>query len=361
MISIITPVYNPGRYIDTMIQSVLDQTYEDFELVLVDDKSTDDTIERIKKYDDKRIKLIQLEQHSGFPGSVRNRGIEAATGTWLYFIDHDDAIMPDMLQTLADTIEDTKRSIIYMCDWYSAKDNDFTDIDVDKVKLSTDPNPVSDNVVERINYELCNHGMHSVPWLYCIKKDTGLMFPENTLAEDVCMHLKILKMFKVKKIAGPHYIYRTNQNSLTSKKQSFFEGLRAISHFHQFCKDLFSDNKEYSVLADFITYTVARGISTIYLLPYVMQNDVTDVEINDEVDRFLEQDPNKGEVFVHGYLHEQINSMKLSNLIHAFIEEQEQEQSEETFNIPDTGEDYIHIGEDYTETGDDFVRIYESK
>lgn len=352
MISIITPVYNPGCYIDTMIQSVLDQTYEDFELILVDDKSTDDTIERIKKYDDKRIKLIQLEQHSGFPGSVRNRGIEAAAGTWLYFVDHDDAIMPDMLQTLINTIGETKYPVIYMCDWYSAEDNDFTDININKVKLSTDPNPIADNVVERIDYEICNHGMHSVPWLYCIKKDTGLKFPEDVLAEDICMHLQILKTFKVKKITGAHYIYRTHPNSLTAKKQSFFEGLRAISHFYQFCKNLFSENEQYSVLADFVTYSIARGISTVYLLPYIMRNDVTDIEINEEMDNFLIQDPLKGKVFIHGYLREQVNSMRLSNLIHALVEEQEENDS--VINIPDSDNDYI-------KTDNDFVRIYESK
>lgn len=91
LVSVITPVYNAERFIRDTIDSVLAQTYTDFELILVDDQSTDSSVEIIKGYQaqDERVKLIQLEQNSG-AAVARNSGIEAAKGQYIAFIDSDD-------------------------------------------------------------------------------------------------------------------------------------------------------------------------------------------------------------------------------------------------------------------------------
>ncbi|WLR41500.1 glycosyltransferase family 2 protein [Bacillus carboniphilus] len=91
LVSIITPVYNAERFIEGTIQSVLDQSYAKWELLLIDDVSTDRSRERIKPYVDKdeRIKLIELQTNSG-AAIARNTGIKRAAGDYVAFLDSDD-------------------------------------------------------------------------------------------------------------------------------------------------------------------------------------------------------------------------------------------------------------------------------
>ncbi len=97
MISIVTASYNYEQYISETIQSVLNQTYSDWELVIVDDCSTDNSVEVIKSFNDERIKLFINEKNLGLKGTVK-RGIEEAKGDWIVFLESDDMITPDYLE-----------------------------------------------------------------------------------------------------------------------------------------------------------------------------------------------------------------------------------------------------------------------
>ena len=97
MISIVTASYNYEQYISETIQSVLNQTYSDWEMIIVDDCSTDNSVEVIKSFNDKRIKLFVNEKNLGLKGTVK-RGIEEAKGDWVVFLESDDMITPDYLE-----------------------------------------------------------------------------------------------------------------------------------------------------------------------------------------------------------------------------------------------------------------------
>lgn len=99
MISIIMPLYNAQKFLAQAIESVLQQTYKDFELICVDDGSTDNTVSIVEKYmvEDHRIKLLKNDKRSG-AAVARNKGIEKAQGDYISFLDGDDIIEPDMYQ-----------------------------------------------------------------------------------------------------------------------------------------------------------------------------------------------------------------------------------------------------------------------
>ena len=99
LVSIVVPVYNAARFIDETIKTVLDQTYTNWELLLVDDKSTDESVKLIKPYaaKDKRIKLLSNKQNSGAAIS-RNKGIDVAKGRYIAFLDADDLWLPTKLE-----------------------------------------------------------------------------------------------------------------------------------------------------------------------------------------------------------------------------------------------------------------------
>lgn len=99
MVSIITPLHNSERYVAKTVESILAQTYPDWEMIVVDDLSDDSSIETVKRYaeQDNRIKLIQLEQNSG-AAVARNTAIEAAKGRYIAFLDSDDIWLPEKLE-----------------------------------------------------------------------------------------------------------------------------------------------------------------------------------------------------------------------------------------------------------------------
>jgi len=98
LVSVIVPVYNAERFIKETIQTVLDQTYTNWELILIDDKSTDDSIKLITPYlkKDKRIKLLRNKTNL-HAALTRNKGIKAATGHFIAFLDADDLWAPSKL------------------------------------------------------------------------------------------------------------------------------------------------------------------------------------------------------------------------------------------------------------------------
>ena len=101
MISVVIPAYNAGRFIRRTIDSVLGQTFADYELIVVDDGSTDNTGEIVKSYGSK-VRYI-YQQNAG-DGPARNTGIAAANGEWVAFCDHDDEWLPEKLQLQMDML-----------------------------------------------------------------------------------------------------------------------------------------------------------------------------------------------------------------------------------------------------------------
>lgn len=98
LVSIITPIFNGEKYILETIQSVLNQTYTNWELIIVDNKSTDNSAEILNSIDDERIKAISLEYNSGGPARPRNIGVENAKGEYIAFLDADDVWVPNKLE-----------------------------------------------------------------------------------------------------------------------------------------------------------------------------------------------------------------------------------------------------------------------
>lgn len=106
--SVILPTYNRVKFIKNAINSVLNQTFIDFELIIIDDGSTDNTQNVVKSFNDQRIKYVY--QNNSERSAARNNGIEHAKGEWICFLDSDDEYQPNHLRELAKFIEDIKPS-----------------------------------------------------------------------------------------------------------------------------------------------------------------------------------------------------------------------------------------------------------
>ncbi len=150
-ISIIVPMYNSEKHIKKCLESILNQTYEDFELLLINDGSTDITESIIKKYDDDRIKYYKNENQG--IGKARNYGIEKSKGEYIVFIDSDDYVEKTMLEKLINKIESDKLDIV-ICDYYRKNKNRIKE----EKLISFENTSIKDNeeVLLKINLSVWN-------------------------------------------------------------------------------------------------------------------------------------------------------------------------------------------------------------
>jgi glycosyltransferase involved in cell wall biosynthesis len=114
-ISIIIPLYNKVAYIADTIQSLLSQTYSDWEMLVVDNGSTDSGGEKVQQVQDSRIRLLQSPKQG--PGAARNYGLDFAQGEWIQFLDADDLLEPDHLEQQLATADKNPEAEIIVSSW----------------------------------------------------------------------------------------------------------------------------------------------------------------------------------------------------------------------------------------------------
>ena len=119
-ISIIVPIYNSEKYLKKCIDSIINQTKKELEIILINDGSTDNSEKIIKEYKDKRIKYIK-NTNQGI-GTTRNQGIKEATGKYLMFIDSDDYIENNACELLYNKAEKDNLDMV-VCDFYREKED----------------------------------------------------------------------------------------------------------------------------------------------------------------------------------------------------------------------------------------------
>lgn len=118
-VSVIIPLYNEEKYITKCIKSVIGQTYKNLEIIVIDDKSTDGSLNKLSKIHDNRIKIIKLDKNQGV-SHARNKGVEAASGEYICFLDSDDFWDKFKIEKQLEFIKD--KTFIYSSYAYTTKE-----------------------------------------------------------------------------------------------------------------------------------------------------------------------------------------------------------------------------------------------
>jgi len=205
LVSIVTPSYNSAKYISQTIESVLNQTYQNWEMIIVDDLSSDNSIDIISKYLGDRIKLIQLEKNSG-SAVARNRAIEEAKGRYIAFLDADDIWLPNKLEKQIEFLDRYKLAFTYSS--YYLIDEDGNDLGIFKTE-------------ESITYRsiLKTNPIGCLTAIYDTEKLGKVFMPNIRKRQDYGTWLKILKKIETSQgILEPLAKYRILKNSLSSNK-----------------------------------------------------------------------------------------------------------------------------------------------
>ncbi len=190
-ISVIIPVYNVKEYIHACIDSILAQRFTDFELILVDDCSTDGSARIIDEYrtQDDRIRIIRLDENSG-QGYARNVGIDSAMGEYLSFIDSDDIIAPDFFELLYKRAVESGAEIVKGLGCVVHKDSSIKD--TDKHTFKEVNHAIRQYLIGKSPRPFCFYAEH---WSAIYKRDFlnehGIRYGLSRLSQDTTFLLKV--------------------------------------------------------------------------------------------------------------------------------------------------------------------------
>lgn len=221
LISVIIPTYNAEKYISRCIESVLEQTYKNFEIIIIDDKSTDDTANILKKYERlDNVTIITNKKNSGVSFS-RNRGLKLSKGEFITFVDSDDFLPNFAFEYLANIILKYKADIV--CGDFSER---LPEQQFGNDLIIVENSEIDELIKNRITYQETNSVLNVVGYVWgkLYKKEVidNCLFSEKVrFMEDTLFNLEVFQ--HCNRIAFSHqscYVYKLNEDSTTHK---FFE------------------------------------------------------------------------------------------------------------------------------------------
>lgn len=247
IISIIIPAYNSGKFIESTLASVSNQTFTDFEIIVIDDGSTDNTAEIVKHAQTEDLRIKYHYKTNGGVSSARNMGIAHAQGQFISFLDSDDILKPTFLEKMHAQITTGKYYLV----WCGHEDK------LAEVTLCQKPTQFG---IEDILLFIINESWLSTDsWM--IKKEwlieTGILFPPNiSHGEDFEFFCKLIVTAGKESITCvPEYLvdYRHHSDSLSEKNSTWYssafisQGLEASMSVYNFLCQQEKPNKEYIV------------------------------------------------------------------------------------------------------------------
>jgi glycosyltransferase involved in cell wall biosynthesis len=220
-VTVIVPFYNVETYIKQCLESLVNQTHHNLEILCIDDCSPDDTLNIVHSYAarDNRIKVIKHEQNKGL-GGARNTGIASASADYICFVDSDDYVAENFVERLYHTIK-TEGSDIALCGFRAFYEDPekilLTEYDDDTIVIDENKNNVFD----------CAHHIKGASWFKMYRRtllsDNGIQQPERRYYEGVVFWLRsIYYSSKISTISDVLYHYRQRDGSI----------MRSFSHKH---------------------------------------------------------------------------------------------------------------------------------
>ncbi len=188
-ISVIVPVYNAGTTLNKSIESVLKQTLTDFEVLLINDGSTDNSAEVCKALEKKDSRIVYIEKPNGGAASARNLGLKKARGEYLCFVDGDDFIDPQMLEFFYTTAKQHNADIV-QCGYYMENEGSVS-------RISAENGVFEGAEINKKIIEIKSKNLIDSPCNKAYRRefvlDSGVTMPEGEAFEDTDFNLRLLK------------------------------------------------------------------------------------------------------------------------------------------------------------------------
>lgn len=274
-ISIIVPIYNASKYLEKCLDSLINQTKKELEFILINDGSTDNSEEIIKKYKDKRIKYFKNENRG--IGKTRNFGIEKSSGKYLMFLDSDDYLETNACEVLYEKVEKESLDLLVF-DYYRVEKTSTEEVKIPSFKTSN----IKENkdLLLNINLGPCNKIYKSD-----LIKNNNIKFDEKLKYEDTLFVIKTI--YNAKKVAKLdqvlHYYVIHEKSQTTVRDERVFDILKMIDKIRMYLKS----DKEVKETVDKLTIKILTN----YTIQQRYQSDKKlAMKFIDEVFKYLEKE-----------------------------------------------------------------------
>lgn len=243
-VSVIIPMYNSQRYIQSCLMSVLNQTFRELEVICVDDCSTDDTVKIVTELakKDPRVRLVRHAKNSGAASEPRNTGIRMSRGKYIAFLDSDDMYTPTAMAELIAVGEKWQADVVHTEQVYFPENQvidvtpqtKFTTFSKERGGFCKEPMLETDNLAKRVQmfYQGRFFGwVHNKIYRRDYIMERNLKFDNLLTSEDIVFYFKVVCTApRIVRVPNIIYIYRHNPNSITRKMVSIEASLHALTH-----------------------------------------------------------------------------------------------------------------------------------
>lgn len=246
LISIIIPVYKVEKYLEKCIQSVINQTYENLQIILVDDGSPDNCGKICDEYAKKDHRIEVIHKSNGGLSDARNKGLEIAKGEYIGFVDSDDYIEADMYEVLYNLLKQYNADVS-ICNFYT--------VSQEKIAIKNADNGIKEYTrIEILKEILLDNNIQSYAWNKLYKKDLfdEIKYPVGKKYEDIGTTFYLLeKCNKVVVTGKPEYYYINRQGSIVNNvtESTITDYIELIMQRYDYIeeniKELSSYNKNY--------------------------------------------------------------------------------------------------------------------
>ena len=262
MISVIMPLYNNEKYVEESIQSVINQTYTDWELLIINDASTDNSLQIAEKLakTDNRIKLINLKENKGV-SHARNLGIKESKGEYISFLDSDDLWDKAFLKNTSTLLFNQKKDLVY---------SNFAFLYNNKLIQPSNATLINGSLNDFI---IKTKQRYETIFPFCvgtflIKKSLiikyNITFPEDQhLFEDTLVWTELLCITKAVSLNQVLLYYRQHSESITHKTYTTNDYLQELTYLNKLKNFVIKSNKNIILLDKYITYRTYRVINSI--------------------------------------------------------------------------------------------------
>ncbi len=248
-VSVIVPAYNVEKYIETCLDSIINQTLKEIEIIIINDGSTDSTKSKIENYQKQYPNITAIHKENEGQGKARNMGIEIACGEFVTFVDADDTINENMLKKMYQEVT-TKQADVAVCDYYEI----IQDQTIRKKAIPQKTEDFKKDYIVSIAGP-CNKLIRTK-----LLKEHNLRFLETGIYEDIAM-IPLIGVYanKILYLEEPYYHYYIRQGS-TMRQKEFNEKLLSIYTVMETLTQGFKQSNQYEKFEKELEYIYIRHL-----------------------------------------------------------------------------------------------------
>lgn len=289
LVSVIVPIYNAELFLDKSIPSIMNQTYDNIEIILINDGSSDNSLEIINKYAKKDKRIIVIDKQNEGVSITRNKGIGLSTGEYITFVDADDALISTAIEERVSALE--KYNVSLVLSNYSVIYSDTLKEYSGNLNGIANKKFNSKDIIEKIIPKILDGSLAS--FVHCIlaKKEliekTNLFTSDIHMMEDTIFYIDMLtKTTDIYVLDKKLYIIEFNPESATNSSKNYYRNIFNVIAVNYYIKDILKKNDLLTedniiclntanaiAISDFIFRHYLAGYETINLCKELAKNE----------------------------------------------------------------------------------------